>query len=67
MNYTSPCPVFKRHHSRKISRGGQLKELVVGNFLNIATVSAIMLCVTLLTIGLSNHFRCIYFNILIFN
>ena len=59
--------VFKRHHSRKISRGQQLKELVVGNFLNIATVSAIMLCVTLLTIGLSNHFRCIYFHIIIIN
>ena len=59
--------VFKRHHSRKISRGQQLKELVVGNFLNLLTLSAIILLVTMLTIGLSNHFRCIYFHIIIIN
>ena len=50
--------VFKKHHSRKISRGQQLKELVVGNFLNLLTLSAIIIVVTILTVGLSNHFRC---------
>jgi len=51
--------MIKKHHSRKISRGQQLKELVVGNFLNLLTLSAIILFVTVLTIGLSNHFRTI--------
>ena len=49
--------VFKKYHSRKISHGQKLKDLVVGNFLNIVTLTAVMVLGTLLTIVLSFHVR----------
>ena len=48
---------FKKYHGRKISRQGKLKEMVVGNFLNIMTVSCILVMTTILTFALSYHFR----------
>ena len=48
---------FKKYKARKISRQERLKEMVVGNFLNILTVSAIILMAVVLTIGVSNHIR----------
>ena len=48
---------FKKYHGRKISRQGKLKEMVVGNFLNIMTVSCILMMTTILTFALSYHFR----------
>ena len=49
--------VFKKHHSRKISRGQQLKALVVGNFLNLVTLTAVMVLATLITLHLAFHLR----------
>ena len=49
--------VFKRHHSSKISRGQQLKALVVGNFLNLVTLTAVMVLATLITLHLAFHLR----------
>ena len=50
--------VFKKYHSRKISRGQQLKALVVGNFLNLVTLTAVMVLATLITMHLAFHLRC---------
>ena len=50
--------MFKKYQSHKISRGQQLKEAVVGNFLNLMTLSAIIILVTMSTIVISNHYRC---------
>ena len=49
--------MFKRHHSSKISRGQQLKALVVGNFLNLVTLTAVMVLATLITLHLAFHLR----------
>ena len=40
-----------------MSRQQQLMEMVVGNFLNIFAVSAIILLLIILTLGFTNHFR----------
>ena len=50
--------VFKKYHSRKISHGQKLKDLVVGNFLNIVTLTAVMVLATLITLHLAFHLRC---------
>ena len=49
--------MFKKYHSRKISRGQQLKALVVGNFLNIVTLTAVTVLATLIIIPMAFHFR----------
>ena len=49
--------VFKKFQSRKISRQQKLKEMVVGNFLNIFALSAIIILLTILTVGVFDHFR----------
>ena len=46
---------FKKLHARKITKKQQLKEMVVGNFLNLFAVSATFLFITILTIGISTH------------
>ena len=48
---------FKKFQSWKISRQQQLMEMAVGNFLNIFAVSAIIILLTLLTLGISYHLR----------
>ena len=48
---------FKKYHSHKISSNQQLKKLVVENFLNVLTLTAIILSMTALTVGMANHFR----------
>ena len=48
---------FKKYKARKISRHERLNEIVVGNFLNIFTVSAILLMAVFVAVGVSDHTR----------
>ena len=45
-----------------MSRQQQLMEMVVGNFLNIFAVSAIIILLIILTLGFTNHFNTIDIN-----
>ena len=49
--------VFKKYKCRGICRGQQLRAALVGNFLNLLTLSAILLLLSLVTLVCSNHFR----------
>ena len=48
---------FKKYKARKISQQERLNEIVVGNFLNIFTVSAIVLMAVFVAMGVSDHTR----------
>ena len=49
--------VFKKCHSHKISTHQQLKAILVGNFLNVLTVTGIILMVSVMAVALANHLR----------
>ena len=49
--------MFKKYKCRGICRGQQLRAALVGNFLNLLTLSAILIIITLVTIVCTNHFR----------
>ena len=48
---------LKKYHSYKISSKQHLKKLVVENFLNVLSVSAIILLMTAVTVGIADHLR----------
>ena len=48
---------LKKYHSHKISSKQHLKKLVVENFLNVLSVSAIILLMTAVTVGIADHLR----------
>ena len=49
--------VFKKYHLGKVSRYGKLKEMLADNFLNLMTVTSIILCSTMMTLMLMYHYR----------
>ena len=49
--------VFKKLYSSKISRGQQLRELVVGNFSNMMKLSAILVLGPFVTFYVFYHLR----------
>ena len=51
------CSVFKKLYSSKISRGQQLRELVVGNFSNMLKLSAILVLGPFVTFYVIHHIR----------
>ena len=51
------CSVFKKLYSSKISRGQQLRELVVGNFSNMLKLSAILVLGPIATSYVIHHIR----------
>ena len=51
------CLVFKKLYSSKISRGQQLRELVVGNFSNMLKLSAILVLGPIATSYVLHHIR----------
>ena len=46
---------FKKYQMRKISRQNRLRELVVENFTNLMKVSAIIVMITVATVGAAYH------------
>ena len=48
---------FKKYYSHKISSMHHLRKVVVENFLNVLSVTAIIMLMIMLTVGMANHVR----------
>ena len=48
---------FKKYYAHKISSMHHLRKVVVENFLNVLSVTAIIMLMIMLTVGMANHVR----------
>ena len=48
---------YKKYYYHKISSIQYLKQIVVENFLDLLSVTVIIMLMILLTVGMANHYR----------